>query len=133
MTSAPSSERRSVLMIGLLPEAVDYARFPGLDPASLMDGLRSSLDAVVAAGFDASWCLTVREPAAAEAAIAARLAERSYDAVMIGAGVRVVPENLELFERVLNLVHAAAPAARICFNTSPGTTLAAILRWLPPP
>lgn len=130
-TSA-SGDRRSALLIGLAPEAVDYTRFPGLDAATLAAGLQAALDAVLAAGVDASWCLTDRDPAAAEAAIAARLAERSYDAVMIGAGVRAVPENLALFERILNLVHAAAPGARICFNTSPDTTLAAIRRWLPP-
>lgn len=129
--NSASNDRRSVLLIGLAPEAVDYAKFPGLDAERLAAGLEAALAAVVAAGFDASWCLTERDAAAAEAAISARLAERGYDAVMIGAGVRAVPENLELFERIVNLVHAAAPGARICFNTSPDTTLAAVRRWLP--
>ena len=53
-----------------------------------------------------------------------------YPAVMIGAGVRTDPAQFLLFERLLNLVHAAAPAAKLCFNTSPDSTLAAIRRWL---
>lgn len=125
---SPTHPRKSILLIGLAPEAVDFTRFPGLDAASLVAGLQAALEAVLAAGFDASWCLTGRDADAAAATIAARLAERQHDAVMIGAGVRAVPENLELFERIVNLVHTAAPAARLCFNTSPDTTLAAVLR-----
>jgi hypothetical protein len=33
---------------------------------------------------------------------------------------------------VLNLVHALAPNARICFNTNPGDTAEAVRRWIEP-
>ena len=36
--------------------------------------------------------------------------------VVIGAGVRLPPQGLALFEAVVNAVHRAAPAATIAFN-----------------
>jgi hypothetical protein len=58
------------------------------------------------------------------------LQAKDFDCVMIGAGLRNAPAHLLLFEEVINLVHAVAPRARICFNTSPGDTLDAVQRWV---
>jgi len=33
-------------------------------------------------------------------------------------------------QKLLNLVHARAPGARICFNTTPADTAEAIRRWV---
>jgi len=140
MTHAASSpttppnmgSRRSVLLIGLAPNAVDFSKVPGLDEAKLAAGLQAGLEEVVAAGFDATWCLTDSTWESAEPQISACLAANRYDAVMIGAGVRTIPEHFLLFERVINLVHTGAPGAKLCFNTSPDTTLAAIRRWIEP-
>jgi hypothetical protein len=33
---------------------------------------------------------------------------------------------LLLFEKIINLVHGLAPAARICFNTTPADTVKAV-------
>jgi hypothetical protein len=44
--------------------------------------------------------------------------------------VRAVPRNLLLFEKLLNVVHAHAPQAKLCFNTNPGDTAEAVQRWL---
>lgn len=122
--------RPFVLLVGLSPSAVDFSKFPGLDAARLTAGLDAALATVRAAGFDAEWCLTDATPDAAEPALAARLAARQPDVVMIGAGVRTDPAHHLLFERLVNLVHTAAPTAKLCFNSSPDSTLAAIQRWL---
>jgi hypothetical protein len=37
-----------------------------------------------------------------------------------------------LFETIINLVHALAPEARICFNTTPADTAEAVQRWIEP-
>jgi hypothetical protein len=47
---------------------------------------------------------------------------------LFGAGLRA-PEHLLLFEKLLNLVHARAPLAKICFNTNPADSAAAVQRW----
>src|SRR5215475_11040685 len=48
-----------------------------------------------------------------------QLASTRYDCVVIGAGVRLPPRRLEVFEAVLNAIHKAAPGAVIAFNTRP--------------
>jgi hypothetical protein len=60
-----------------------------------------------------------------------QLASRSYDCVVIGAGVRLPPRRLGLFEAVINAVHKAAPGAAIAFNTRPEDSADAAARWLP--
>ena len=60
----------------------------------------------------------------------AALRGRSFDCVVIGAGLREPTERLLLFEMILNLVHALAPEARICFNRNPADTLDAVRRWM---
>lgn len=49
----------------------------------------------------------------------------------MGAGLRMPPPHLELFEKVINIIHANAPNAKIAFNTAPDTTYAAVKRVLP--
>lgn len=124
--------KKSVLLIGLAPHAVDFSKIPGLDEAKLTAAIQAGLEQVGAAGFDATWCLTESTWESAEPQIARALAAKRYDAVMIGAGVRAIPEHFLLFERIINLVHTGAPGAKLCFNTSPDSTLAAILRWIEP-
>ncbi len=54
----------------------------------------------------------------------------AYDCVVIGAGLRLPPKSLPLFERVVNAVHRAAPGAKIAFNTHPEDTADAAARQL---
>jgi hypothetical protein len=130
--SPNTGSRRSVLLIGLAPHAVDFSKIPGLDEAKLTAGIQAGLEEVVAAGFDATWCLTDHTWESVEPQLSAKLAAKRYDAIMIGAGIRTIPEHFLLFERIINLVHTAAPGAKLCFNTSPDSTLAALRRWIEP-
>jgi hypothetical protein len=50
----------------------------------------------------------------------------------LAQGCGLPPERLLLFEKILNLVHVLAPAARICFNTTPADTAEAVRRWIEP-
>jgi hypothetical protein len=59
-----------------------------------------------------------------------QLALKSYDCVVIGAGVRLPPRGLALFEAIINAVHKAAPGAAIAFNTRPEDSADAAARWL---
>lgn len=130
--SFPTTARKRVVLIGLLPRAVDFSAVPGMDEAKLNAGLKLGHDGCVAAGFDAEWCLTDADWASAAPIITAALAGRPPAAVMIGAGVRAIPAHFLLFEKIINLVHELAPGARLCFNTSPESTPDAVLRWVAP-
>jgi hypothetical protein len=50
--------------------------------------------------------------------------------VVIGAGVRLPPRNLALFEVVINTIHKVAPGAAIAFNTRPDDSADAAARGL---
>jgi hypothetical protein len=60
----------------------------------------------------------------------ADLAGHVYDCVVIGAGLRLPPSRLVLFEAVVNAIHRAAPKAAIAFNTRSEDSGAAAARWI---
>lgn len=126
--------KKSVLMIGLQPELIDfsrpeYAAFPGLDAAKVMASLQADEDRLNGLGYDARMCLTDFGETA-ESVVKAVLEVRAFDVVMIGAGVRTISTNFLLFEKLVNVVHAHAPTSKICFNTKPSDTAEAVQRWL---
>jgi hypothetical protein len=81
--------------------------------------------------------LAVTDDAAGDARLADALAADSYDAVAIGAflsgqdpATPATAESTQWFNRVLNLVHAGAPQARIVLVRAPQTAVADIKRIL---
>jgi hypothetical protein len=59
------------------------------------------------------------------------LTETTYDCILAGAGIRLIPDNTALFETLMNVIHRTAPDATLCFNTHPGDSVAAAQRWFP--
>lgn len=118
-----------VLALGLDPMFVNPKSIAGLSPALVRAFIDSQLDRVRAAGYEVESCL-VDLGETAEAVVTERLRARSFDCVLIGAGLRGSEQQLRLFERLLNVVHALAPAAKICFNTSPEDSADAVRRWV---
>ena len=123
--------RKNVMSIGLHPDVVDYALFPGLTHERLSQGLKAQEAELQKLGFETTFLLVDLGETAEQVARAA-LAEKRYDAIVIGAGVRTPPAHLALFEKLLNVVHECAPSAKICFNTKADDTAEALLRWVQP-
>ena len=63
-------------------------------------------------------------------AVERQLRSANYDCVVIGAGVRLPPRHLALFEVVINAIRKAAPRATIAFNTRPDDSADAAARWV---
>lgn len=125
---------KSILVIGVQPELMnfshpDYAAYPGMDAAKVLAGLKASEKSLTECGYDVQMCLTDFGETA-EAVVQARLAHKRFDCILIGAGVRTIAGNFLLFEKLINVVHAHAPQARLCFNTRPTDTAEAVQRWL---
>src|SRR5258708_4785290 len=80
-------------------------------------------------GWQADLCL-VRPDDTAAPAVERQLADKHYDGVVIGGGIRLPPKSLLQFEAVINAVHRAAPGAFIAFNTRPEDSADAAARWL---
>jgi hypothetical protein len=121
--------KKTVLAIGLDPVFVDFAAIPQFTPDMFRGFIDAQLDRLRDLGFDVVSCL-IDTGETAEAVATAALRSTSFDCVVIGAGLRLPPERLMLFEKIINLVHALAPNARICFNTTPADTAEAVQRWI---
>jgi hypothetical protein len=121
---------KKVLMLGLDPKLVDYAHLAvKLDEATLRAGLAADEERLRDLGYDAKWLLVDRGETA-EALVSAALKEKTFDCVLVGAGIRTVPPLFPLFEKLINLVHEGAPHAKICFNTVPDDTAVSVQRWV---
>lgn len=119
-----------VLYIGIDPALLDPAVLPpGATLAALKDGIREVVEKLRANDYDAVWC-PVDLGETAEATVRRALEESAFDCVILGAGIRTGSPYFLLFERLINVVHAHAPRAKIGFNTKPGDTLEAVQRWV---
>ncbi|MFZ1178428.1 MAG: hypothetical protein WAO15_19625 [Mycobacterium sp.] len=127
----------TVIQIGLDPDVIDYsspdfAQFPGLSKNKLRAANDDNVAALRAAGYDVANCLI--DFGAAGAAKAHRWLEaKRYDAVLIGAGIRLVASNTLLFESIINAAHATQPGCRFIFNRAAVSTPDDIRRWYPQP
>ena len=126
------TDEKSVLVIGLDPTLIDFSQpgyAPGMDATKVLAGLKSSEDELTHLGYSVQICLTDFGETA-EVVVQRELKQKRFDCILIGAGVRANPSNFLLFEKLINVVHEHAPQARICFNTLPRDTAAAVKRWL---
>jgi len=126
------TDKNSVLVIGLDPTLIDFSQpgyAPGMNAAKVLAGLKSSEEELTRLGYSAQMCLTDFGETA-EAVVQSQLKRKRFDCILIGAGVRTVPSNFLLFEKLINVVHEHAPQARLCFNTNPSDTAEAVKRWL---
>jgi hypothetical protein len=92
-------------------------------------GIEVAMKQFASRGWQADLCF-IRPDESAGLEVERHLASRSYDCVVIGAGVRLPPRRLAVFEAVINAVHKAAPGARIAFNARPDDSAEAAARWL---
>ena len=120
--------KTQVLVIGLEPTLVDFSSMPDMNAGKVRAGLEADQAKLAALGYEAELCLTDLGATAADV-VARKLSEKAFDCVVIGAGIRTLPAYFLLFEQLINVVHRAAPDARICFNTRPSDTAEAVQRW----
>ncbi len=127
----------TAVQIGLHPYAIDvespdFAQFAGLTRERLAKANSDNVAGLQAAGYDVDNCLIDSGEAGAEK-VRSWLANKRYDAVLIGAGVRLVANNTLLFEAIVNAAHSINPECRFVFNYSPTSTPDDIRRWYPDP
>jgi hypothetical protein len=116
-----------VLVIGL-----DPYRVPGpWDPEPVATGIQVGMADFAAHGVGAQTCLVGLDGSDdIEAVVSAALAAQAWECVVIGGGIRRNEDQLELFERIVNLTRQLAPDAAIAFNSRPDDTYPAAARWL---
>ena len=122
-----------ILLLGYDPETVDFSdpALPlGMTVEKVHAGIAVALKQFAQRGWEYDVCF-IRPDETAGPTVEQLLSSTSYDCVVIGAGVRLPPQRLAIFEAVLNAVHKAAPGAAIAFNTRPEDSAEAAARWLP--
>jgi hypothetical protein len=124
--------KQKVLLVGIDPFLIDFsseefAAFPGLTSEKVEAGIKASIQQLKQMDYEADLCWVDFGITAAQV-LEKKLHQQAFDIVLIGAGIRVPEKNFLLFEQLLNIVHLHASKARICFNTNPGDSIAAVQR-----
>jgi hypothetical protein len=114
--------KNRVLVIGFEPTLLDFsspelAAFPGLDAPKILHALKADQERLQALGYEVEICLI-------------DLGETAETTVLDRLRVRTGASHFLVFERLINLVHTHAPQAKLCFNTNPADTAAAVQRWI---
>jgi hypothetical protein len=121
-----------VLLIGFDPATVDFsdtALPPGMTAEKIHAGINLALADMAGRGWLAENCF-IRPDETAVPTVERRLAGGRYDCVVVGAGVRLPPSRLALFEAVVNAIHRTAPQTAIAFNSRPEDSGVAAARWI---
>ena len=121
-----------VLLLGYDPDTVDFSD-PALPPGMTAEKVHAGIAVAMKQFAERGWegdVGFIRPDETAGREVARLLASKSYDCVVVGAGVRLPPRGLALFEGVINAIHKAAPGAAIAFNTRPDDSADAAARWL---
>jgi hypothetical protein len=119
-----------ILFVGQKPETVDFSDPslpPGLNAEKINAGIAVALEKIEQRGWQGDTCM-ITPDAAGGAMLEKALKAATYDCVVIGGGLRIPPKSLTLFERVVNIIHQAAPKAAIAFNAGPEDTADAAAR-----
>ena len=121
-----------ILLLGYDPETVDFSD-PALPPGMTVERVRAGIAIAMKQFADRGWEADVgyiRPDETALPTLERQLGSKSYNCVVIGAGLRLPPRSLPLFEAVINAIHKAAPGAAIAFNTRPDDSADAAARGL---
>jgi hypothetical protein len=123
---------KRVLLVGLEPAMVDYSD-PALPPGMTAEKIRAGIELALADMAKRGWlgesCLISPDETAAST-VEGYLAGNHFDCVVVGAGLRLPPKRLTLFETIVNVIHQTAPQTAIAFNTVPEDSGTAAARWI---
>jgi hypothetical protein len=122
--------KKKVLVIGIDPKLIEsnLATTTGWDANRVKLAVQDANKRLTELGYEMHDCL-VDLGETADSVVSATLSREKFDCILIGGGIRLVPQNTAMFEKIINAIHQEAPpSSKICFNTNPGDTVEAILR-----
>ena len=122
-----SSKSKKVLLVGIDPKKLDFTKITFVTEKELSAALETQKQKLITAGYDAEWCL-VDLGMTAEKTVKDKLSNGQYNLVLIGAGIRTLPDNFLLFENLINVIHQYAPNSQIGFNTNQNDTEISVKR-----
>jgi hypothetical protein len=124
--------KKKVLLIGIDPKLIDFSKSStttGWDANRVQAAGQDANKRLMELGYEVQGCL-VDLGETAESVVSDILSREKFDCIMVGAGIRALPQHTVVFEKIINTIHQKAPSAKICFNTYPSDTVEAVLRWI---
>jgi hypothetical protein len=94
-------------LVGYDPDTVDFSD-PALPPGMTAEKIRAGVTVAMKRFAERGWEADVgyiRPDETAGPEVERQLASKNYDCVVIGAGVRLPPRRLAVFESVINAIH----------------------------
>ena len=127
------TNKKKVVLIGIDPKLIDSSMFTntGWDANRVRAAGQDVNKRLMELGYEVQSCL-VDLGETAESVVSDILSKEKFDCIMIGFGIRGLPQHTVLFEKIINTIHQKAPpsSTKICFNTNPNDTVEAVLRWI---
>jgi hypothetical protein len=127
------TKKKKVLLIGIDPKLIDFslATTTGWDTNRVQAAAQDINKRLMELGYEVQSCL-VDPKETNEGIVSDILSKEKFDCIMIGFGIRGLPQHTVLFEKIINTIHQNAPpsSTKICFNTNPSDTVEAVLRWI---
>ena len=102
---------RRILLVGYDPDTVDYsnpALSPGMSAERIRAGVSLSLREMTDRGWEGDVCY-IRADGTAGQTVEHHLASGNYACVVIGAGVRLPPQSLAVFEALMRSIKPLRP------------------------
>jgi hypothetical protein len=123
--------KKKVLLIGIDPNLIDFSKSTttGWDANRVQAAGQDANKRLMELGYEVQSCL-VDLGETAESVVSDILSREKFDCIMVGAGIRGLPQHTLMFEKIINTMHQKAPSSKICFNTNPSDTVEGVLRWI---
>jgi hypothetical protein len=128
--SAPTKPTK-ILIAGLQVNAAipDYFRDLYGTPNEIKAKIDTDSERVRAAGYDVTTKYLYEDDQEAGLTwLAEKLQSEKFDGIMIGSGLRLIPEQTAFYEKVMNVVREQSPGSVLMFNDGPGGNWDAIKR-----
>ena len=121
---AKPTKQLKILITGLIVHAdiPDYFRQLFGTPDQIQTAITADENKIRDAGFDVtSFQINDADTEAGLGWIEEKLCSQPFNGIMIGSGLRLIPQQTPLFESVVNMCTRVSPDAVFMFNYGPGT------------
>jgi hypothetical protein len=102
--------KKKVLFTGIDPKLIDSSMTitTGWDASRVQATAQDANKRLVELGYEEQICL-LDLGETAESVLSDTLSREKFDCIMVGAGVRTLPQHTFLFEKIINTIHQKAP------------------------
>jgi hypothetical protein len=126
-----STKPTRILIAGLQVHATIPPYFRTLygTPTEIADKIDTDKARVEAAGYDVTtYFMDDGNPQTGLTWLTEKLQAEKFDGIMIGSGLRIIPEQTEFFEQAMDVIRRLSPGSVLMFNDGPGGNWEALRR-----